>query len=129
MTAVTRRVALTSTLVVVAFVAGAFAEDAAKWVGTIKSHRSIERFDMSYGVTAGQAARRAVQFEEVREVYVVPSHYGELVSVIGTPETAVFWYRDANKVLRNVKLGNVADTMYEIRESETSRLEVDARER
>jgi hypothetical protein len=129
MTAVTRRAVLTSALAVVAFAAGASAEEAAKWLGSIKSHRSIERFDMSYGVTAGQAARRPVQFEEVREVYAVPSHYGELVSVTGDPRTAVFWYRDDRGVLRNVRLDEVSETMYEIRQNETSRLEVDARER
>ena len=129
MTAVTRGVALTTALVAVAFVAGAFAEDAANWVGAIKSHRSVERFDMSYGVTAGQAARRPVQFEEVREVYAVPSHYGSLVSVNGDPKTAVLWFADGSGVLRNVRLDDPSERMYEVRMLETSRLEVDARER
>lgn len=129
MTTLTRRVAVTSSLVAVAFVAGAFAEDAAGWLGAAKSHRSIERFDMSVGVTAGQAARRPVQFEEVREVYAVPSHYGSLVSVTGDPKTAVLWYADGNGILRNVRLDAPSERMYEVRLHESSRLEVDARER
>lgn len=129
MTAVTRRVALTCALAMGAFAAGAFAEDAAGWFGAAKSHKSIERFDMSVGVTASQAARRAVQFEEVREVYAVPSHYGTLVSVNGDQKTAVLWYRDGSGTLRNVTLDDVGDRMYEVRQNETSRLEVDVRER
>jgi len=129
MTAVTRGVLPATAIVAVAFVAGAFAEDAANWVGTSKSHRSIERFDMSVGVTAGQAARRAVQFEEVREVYAVPSHYGTLVSVTGDAKTAVLWFADGTGILRNVRLDDTSERMYEVRLHETSRLEVDARER
>jgi hypothetical protein len=129
MTAITRRVVLTTALAAAAFAAGALAEDAAAWAGAAKSHKSIERFDMSVGVTAGQAARRPVQFEEVREVYAVPSHYGTLVSVTGDPKTAVLWYSDGSGILRNVRLDDPAERMYEIRLSGTSRLEVDARER
>jgi len=129
MTTITRGAVLTSALVAVAFVAGALAEDAAQWTGAAKSHRSIERFDMSVGVTAGQAARRPVQFEEVREVLAVPSHYGTLVSVTGDPKTAVLWYSDGAGNLRNVRVDDPAERMYEIRLNATSRLEVDAREK
>src|SRR5262245_4308600 len=129
MTAVTRGALLTAAIAAFAFAAGAFAEDAAVWAGAAKSHRSIERFDMSVGVTASQAARRAVQFEEVREVYAVPSHYGSLVSVNGDAKTAVLWFHDDKGNLRNVTLDEVSQRMYELRLNETSRLEVDVRER
>lgn len=129
MTAVTRGALLTSAIAALAFAAGAFAEDAAAWAGAAKSHRSVERFDMSIGVTASQAARRPVQFEEVREVYAVPSHYGTLVTMTGDAKTAVLWFRDEKGVLRNVTLDDVSQRMYELRLNETSRLEVDARER
>lgn len=129
MARITRRVVVTSALVAVAFAALAFAGETPDWFGAAKSHRSIERFDMSVGVTAGQTARRPVQFEEVREVYAVPSHYGTLVSVTGDTKRAVLWYSDGSGNLRNVTLEDPADTMYEIRQSGTLRLEVDARER
>jgi hypothetical protein len=68
-------------------------------------------------------------FEEVRDVHVVPSRYGTLVSVTGDAKTAVLWYSDESGNLRNVRLDDPAERMYEVRLNGTSRLEVDARER
>src|SRR5262245_25960811 len=108
MTTLDRRVVLTSALVAVAFAAGAWAGEPPDWFGAAKSHRSLERFDMSVGVTAGQSARRPMQFEEVREVYAVPSHYGTVVSVTGDTKRAVLWYSDGSGILRNVTLEDPA---------------------
>src|SRR5207237_515687 len=77
-----------------AFAAGAFAQDVApaalRWIGAAPSHFSYERYDMSLGVTAGQAPRRAERIEEDREVLNVPGHYGALVSVTGEGAASVF---------------------------------------
>jgi len=114
-----------------AFCGGAFAADAAAWIGAVRSHRSLEHFDMSVGVTASQQMRRAVRFDEDREVYVVPSHYGTLVAVTsGTDTTAssVLWFKDDSGAVRNAVVPNAASTPYKIVSGATSRFEVELRD-
>ena len=115
-----------------AFCGGALAAGAAKGIGAIPSHRSLEKFDMSIGVTASQQPRRAVRFDDDREVYVVPSHYGALVAVTSGSDTtasSVLWFKDDSGALRNVVVPNTAETPYKIETSVSSRIEVDLREK
>jgi len=115
-----------------AFCGGALAADAATWIGAVRSHRSFEHFDMSVGVTASQQARRAVRFDEDREVYVVPSHYGALVAVTSGADTAassVLWFKDDAGDLRNAVVPNTAMTPYKIVTGTTSRFEVELRDK
>src|SRR5947207_1563447 len=69
-----------------AFAAGALAQDVApaalRWIGAAPSHLSYERYDMSVGVTAGQAPRRAQRIEEDREVLNVPGLYPTFASTV-----------------------------------------------
>ena len=111
-----------------AFGAGAFAEDAASWIGAAPSHRSFERFDMSIGVTAGQLPRRPARVEEDRNVLNVPSHYGSLVGVTGDSHATVFWYRSDDGAMRNAVLIEPAHSLYKVQQVPATRFEVDNRE-
>jgi hypothetical protein len=113
---------------IVGFVGGALAEGTANWIGAAPSHRSIERYDMSIGVTAGQAARRPDRIEEDREVLNLPSHYGTLVGVTQDADAAVFWYRDAEGSLRNSVVKSPASRLLKIQCVPSTRYEADARE-
>jgi hypothetical protein len=118
-------------LAAAAFAAGAFAADAGSSIGILRSHHSIEHYDMSVGVTAGQQPRRPVRFDEDREVVTVPSHYGSLVGVSnGQDATAstVLWFRDADGALRNAVVPNPAEHAYKIQMGPTSRYEFELRE-
>jgi hypothetical protein len=122
-----RKLSLIATTVA-ALAVGAVAEDAAHWIGAAPSHRSVERYDMSLGVTAAQQPRRPGRIEENREVLAVPGHYGALVGVTGDPQTAVLWYRDADGSLRNVVVRDAATRTVKLVCAPTSRYEADARE-
>jgi hypothetical protein len=125
-----RKIAIASAAAALAlsFVAGAYARDAGDWWGAVPSHHSLEKFDMSVGVTAGQEPRRAVRFEEDREVLHVPAHYGTLAGVTGDASGSVFWFRDAAGTLRNVVVRDTAARLVELDCAPTSRYEADARE-
>lgn len=112
-----------------AFAAGAFAADSVAWLGAAPSHRTIERYDMSLGVTAGQSPRLPRRLEEERKAFVVPSHYGSLVTITGDSQAAVFWYRSDDGVVRNAVLTAPAATPYRLQQAGSSRLESDQREK
>jgi len=114
--------------VVVGLAAGALGREIAAAIGAVASHRSYERFDMSVGVTAGQAPRRAERLEEDREVLNVPGHYGTLVSVTGDANVAIFWYRDVEGAMRNAVVRDPALRMLKIQSVPSSRYETDVRE-
>ena len=114
---------------VAALAAGALAEEGLRQIGAVASHRLLERYDMSVGVTANQSARRPVQFAEDREVLFVPSHYGSLAQITGDAQAAVFWYRDGAGTLRNVVVRDPATRSLAIQLTATSRYEADSRER
>jgi hypothetical protein len=115
-----------------AFAAGAFAEDVAqealKWIGALPSHRSVERFDMSVGVTAGQLPRRPERIEEEREVLHVPAHYGALAHVTGDATATVFWFRDGEGALRNVVVRDAPSRAVKVVCPPSSRYEADVRD-
>jgi hypothetical protein len=115
-----------------AFAAGAFAEDAAqealKWIGALPSHRSVERFDMTLGVTTGQLPRRPERIEEDREVLHVPAHYGGLAHVTGDGAATVFWFRDADGALRNVVVRDAQSRAVKVVSPPSSRYEADVRD-
>jgi hypothetical protein len=123
--------ARTAGLVVTAVAAcavGAVAEEAARWIGAAPSHKSVERFDMSLGVTAGQQPRRPGRIEEIREVLNVPAHYGPLAGVTGDAHAAVFWFRDADGALRNVVVRDPAARAIKLVGATTARYEAEERE-
>ena len=111
-----------------AFGAGAFAQDMVSWIGAAPSHRSLERYDMSIGVTAGQQARRAARVDEERNVFNVPGHYGTLVGTTGDSHATVFWFRDAEGAMRNVVVTEPANRTYKVQQVPTSRFEADLRD-
>lgn len=115
-----------------AFCGGALAADAGTFIGAVFSHHSFEHYDMPVGVTAGQQARRAVRFDEDREVVVVPEHYGTLAGMTSGDDTAastVLWFRDAAGALRNVVVPGPAQHSYKIQTAATSRYEAEIREK
>ncbi len=118
------------TLVAVAaasFAAGASAQDAAHWIGAVPSHRSLEEYEMSIGVTAGQLPRTPTKLKEEREVLHVPGHYGEFAGLAGDATTTVFWFRDAAGALRNVVVHDADSRAVKLAFSATSRFEADQR--
>lgn len=110
------------------FAAGAFAADTGTLIGAYRSHHSLERYEMSVGVTASQQPRRPVRFDEDREVFTVPGHYGSLVGVTGDSRVTVLWYRDTDGALRNTAVPLPAEHSYKILMGTTARYEADARE-
>jgi hypothetical protein len=124
-----RRTALVTLVAVAAasFAAGASAQDAARWIGAVPSHRSLEEYEMSVGVTAGQLPRTPTKLKEEREVLHVPGHYGEFAGLTGDATTAVFWFRDAERALRNVVVHDAASRAVKLAVSATSRFEADQR--
>lgn len=122
-----RTVVMLVTVGVAAFAAGAYAQDAAHWIGAAPSNVSVERYEMSVGVTAGQLPRLPSKFEEVRDVLHVPAHYGQLAYVTGDGGTAVFWFRDAEGALRNVVVHDSSSRAVKLTCTPTSRYESDAR--
>ena len=114
-------------LAAASFAAGAFAEDASRFLGAAPSHKSVERYDMSVGVTAGQLPRLPSKFEEVREVLHVPSHYGQLAGVTSDGSSGVFWFRDADGALRNVVVPDAATRPMKLVCAATSRYEAEQR--
>jgi hypothetical protein len=116
----------------VALAGGALAADGGEWIGAIRSHRSVEQFDLAVGVTASQQPRRALRYDENREVYVVPSHYGDLFALTSANDTVgstVLWFRDDTGAIRNAVVPNTATNAYKIVKGTTSRYEVDLREK
>jgi len=116
-------------ITIAAFAAGAFAEDALRWIGAIPSHRSVEKYDMSVGVSPAQTPRRAERLEEDREVMNVPAHYGQFVGMTGDSAATVLWYRDAEGSLRNVVVREPAAKALKLVCVPTQRLETELRER
>lgn len=108
--------------------AGALAQEAAHWIGVAPSHRSVEHFEMSVGVTASQQPRRAVRFDEVREVLNVPGHYGPLFAITGDGQTSVLWFRDADGSVRNAVVTDAATRFLKIQSVPTGRYEFELRE-
>ena len=124
------RLAATSLVLVAAAAlgSGALAQEATRWIGASPSHRSVEHFEMSVGVTASQQPRRAVRFDEVREVLNVPGHYGPLFAVTGDAQTSVLWYRDADGSIRNAVVTDAATRFLKIQSVPTGRYEFELRE-
>lgn len=110
------------------FAAGAAAQEVTRFIGATPSHHSDERYDMSVGVTAGQQPRRPVGYREDREVFVVPSHYGDLVGMTGDSKETVLWFKDGSGSLRNVVVHDTATRFLKLQASASSRYEVDVRE-
>ncbi len=108
--------------------AGAAAQEATRFIGATPSHHSDERYDMSVGVTAGQQPRRPAGYREDREVFVVPSHYGDMVGMTGDTKDTVFWFKDAGGSLRNVVIHDTASRFFKLQASASSRYEADSRE-
>lgn len=115
-------------LAALGFAAGAAAQEVTKFIGATPSHHSDERYDMSVGVTAGQQPRRPTGFREDRDVFVVPSHYGDMVGMTGDTKDTVFWFKDATGSLRNVVIHDTAARFYKLQASASSRYEADSRE-
>ena len=113
---------------VAALAAGALAQEALRWIGAVPSHHSLERYDMSVGVTASQQPRRPVRFDENREVLNVPAHYGALVGVTGDSSATVFWFKDADGSLRNAVVRDAGARTLKIQCVASSRYEADERE-
>jgi hypothetical protein len=107
---------------------GARAAHGGAVIGAVRSHHSLEHYDMSVGVTAGQQPRRAVRFDEDREVFTVPVFYGALVGVTSDAGTTVLWFRDGDNALRNAVVPEAAHRSYKIQTGATSRYEVELRE-
>ncbi len=114
---------------VAAAAAGAGAQEAVSALGAVPSHRSIEKFEMSVGVSAAQEPRLPSRFQEEREVFHVPVHYGALVGITGSGQDTVFWFRDGDLAIRNVVLRDTTTRAYKMSLVPSSRLEFDAREK
>jgi len=120
------------TLVAVAaasFAGGAFAQDAARWLGAAPSHMSVETYEMTMGVSPGQTPRRPRRFAEDREVLHLPSHYGSFAGVTADGSATVFWFRDEGGALRNAVVHDAASRHLRIEYAPTIGYEVEARER
>jgi hypothetical protein len=126
----TRKLALIGIGIAVAsFAAGAFAQDAARLLGAVPSHHSLERYEMSVGVTSDQAPRRPTRQDEDREVVYVPAHYGTLVGVTGDGLSTVFWYRDAAGDMRNAVVHDTGTRLYKVQCQPTAHFQSDQREK
>jgi hypothetical protein len=111
------------------FAAGAFAQDAARWIGAAPSHVSVETFEMTIGVSPGQTPRRPERFAEDREVLHLPSHYGSFVGITGNGAATVFWFRDEEGALRNAVVHDAESRLLKMASAPSVHFEAEQRAR
>ena len=72
--------------------------------GIWASYEVQESYEISVGVDATGKPRKERKVDEIRVHFNLPQHYGNLVGVTGHGDSAVFWYQDAQGVVRNAIL-------------------------
>ena len=97
------------------------------YVGGIPSNVVSEEFKMSVGVSASGTPNRPNWIKQDREVVNIPSHFGRLVSVDSTNDSAVFWFEGDGGRLRNVVIDQPANTWYMLRPTKSTELKVSQR--
>jgi hypothetical protein len=102
------------------------AQGARDILGAYLSHESEERIDIAVGATRSGDYVRPDRLVLFRDAVVVPEHYGTLVSVTSSGESAVLWYVSEDGDVRNVILPDGMVRTYRI-EKNGSRLVADIR--
>ena len=93
--------------------------------GLWNSHVLQETYRISIGVDSSGKARPDRKVDEVRTHYNLPMHYGNLIGVTGHDGAAVFWYQDAQGVIRNAIVPNAATELSRVEYTSTRRFETD----
>jgi hypothetical protein len=89
------------------------------------SHELEESYEISIGVDPSGKPRKEHPVDEIRLHYNIPQHYGNLVGVTGHGDSAVFWYQDAQGVIRNAILPSAASRLSRMELTPTTKYEED----
>ncbi len=93
--------------------------------GVWHSHIVQESYRIPIGVDAVGKYRKEEKVGEIRDHYILPNHYGNLVGITGHDADAVFWYQDGQGVIRNAIVPLAAKKLSRVVGIGTTRYEED----
>jgi hypothetical protein len=82
--------------------------------GVVVSHRNLERFDMSVGITGNRNPARPTRLYTSRFQMNVPAFYGRILGMTGDARRTILWYVSEDETIRNVVLDTPGETLYSI---------------
>lgn len=88
------------------------------------SHRQLEEYEMSVGLTGQGSPDKQRPVVDEREVLRLPDYYGTLLAVHPSGSSSVFWYQDGQGVLRNAVVDRVAERAVAIEIAPTRKLKI-----
>ena len=84
------------------------------FLGVYYSHQSVEKYELSAGVTALGVPHRPQPREELREQINYPDFYGSLFGITSHGANVVFWFQDGAGSLRNAVVDQVTSRLYRL---------------
>lgn len=106
--------------------AGVFAQDEVRRVihELRYSHRNVEEFEMSLGVTGQGSPTKPRPLVDAREVLKIPDYYGQLLEITADGDATIFWYQDPTGVIRNAVVTGASTRSVAIEIQPTRKLKV-----
>jgi len=101
-------------------------EDEPTFPGVAVSHKNIEKFDMTTGITGTRRPALPTRLWTWREQLNVPDYYGQLFNLTGDATKAILWYADRDGVVRNVIVEDPGTRLYAIVATPVANLSVEA---
>jgi len=91
--------------------------------GIWPSHGVKETYRISIGIDGADKPRKEDRVDELRQHWNLPQHYGNLIGITGSGESAVFWYQDSSGVIRNAVVPGVTTHLHRISYTSTNQYE------
>ncbi|MCI0650836.1 MAG: hypothetical protein L0Z55_03010 [Planctomycetes bacterium] len=97
----------------------ALGEDLDVYFRDFHTHDIVEQYEMSTEVDIGGVPRAPTKVVEERQHYVVPRHYGDLVTLTQSGDKTIFWYQNKDGIFRNVVFDRADSRLLEIEQAPT----------
>lgn len=104
----------------VGFGASGHAQDGAQegevrgFLGTVRARTYTHSYKMPLDVGVDRDYLSAERIDERRQLVLVPDIYGELIHVTEHGDAVVMWFRDAEGLVRNAVVDDVANTLVNV---------------